>query len=53
MDLEETNAKDYPIWRKLYSARESYSMKALQPVDWHNFAERAATDRKLFDKYFE
>lgn len=43
----------YPIWFKLYSARQAFGMDALRPQDWDDLVERMTNDPKLFDLFYK
>lgn len=53
LNLSEANLSDNPVWRKLYSARDAYSMQSLRPIDWNDCVIKMAQDNELFDVYFK
>lgn len=53
MNLREANLYGYPIWFKLYSARQAYGMEALRPKDWDDLVERMTNDPKLFELFYK
>ena len=53
-DLGEANrirATDL-TWFKLYSAKEAYGMRSLDPQSWDDLVMRMYDDRRLFDLYY-
>ncbi|KAG1683692.1 Sphingomyelin phosphodiesterase [Nymphon striatum] len=52
MNLTAANIYNSPIWRKEYSAKEAYGMKALTPHYWDRFVKKLKYDDELFNKYF-
>lgn len=52
MNLEEANFLDNAVWHRSYSARNTYSMQGLRPVDWNDFVTKMSKDDELFNKYF-
>lgn len=53
MNLKEANLYGYPIWYKLYSARDSYQMTNLMPQDWDKFVTKMTESDELFDQYYK
>lgn len=53
MNLKEANLYDFPIYYKLYSARNAYGMKALRPTDWDELINAMADDQDKFDLYYK
>lgn len=53
MNLREANLYGYPIWFKLYSARQAYGMVALRPKDWDELVERMTNEQDLFDLFYK
>ncbi|KAJ8933382.1 hypothetical protein NQ314_014044 [Rhamnusium bicolor] len=53
MNLREANLYGYPIWFKLYSARQAFGMDALTPQDWDDLVEKMTSDPKLFDLFYK
>ena len=53
MNLREANLYGYPIWFKLYSARQAFGMDALRPLDWDNLIDRMTNDAKLFELFYK
>lgn len=53
MNLKEANLYDYPIWRKLYSARQAYQMASLLPKDWDSLIDKMSNEPALFDLYYK
>lgn len=53
MNLKEANLYDFPIYYKLYSARNAYNMKALRPADWDELITTLTDDQDKFDQYFK
>lgn len=53
MNLREANLYGYPIWFKLYSARQAFGMDALRPQDWDELVEKMTNDPKLFDLFYK
>ncbi|KAJ8970429.1 hypothetical protein NQ317_006554 [Molorchus minor] len=53
MNLREANLYGYPIWFKLYSARQAFGMDALRPQDWDDFVQRMSNDPKLFELFYK
>lgn len=51
MDLDESNRRAEAIWKKLYSAKDSYNLKSLLPAEWNDLYERLKTDDELMDTY--
>merc|ERR1719495_402838 len=54
MDLDEANRRpeEEPVWRKLYSAREAYSLHSLSPVSWENLVARMNSNVSLFSTFY-
>jgi len=53
MNLKEANLYDYPIWYKLYSARQAYQMASLLPKDWDSLIDKMTNEPALFDLYYK
>lgn len=53
MNLKEANLYDYPIWYKLYSARQAYQMVSLLPKDWDSLIDKMTNEPALFDLYYK
>lgn len=53
MNLREANLYGYPIWFKLYTARQAFGMDALRPKDWDDLVERMTNDPKLFELFYK
>lgn len=53
MNLREANLYGYPIWFKLYSARQSYKMDALRPQDWDALVDVLTNDPAIFDTFYK
>ncbi|OAD57535.1 Sphingomyelin phosphodiesterase [Eufriesea mexicana] len=53
MNLKEANLYDYPIWHKLYSARQAYQMSSLLPKDWDSLIDKMSNEPSLFDLYYK
>lgn len=53
MNLREANLYGYPIWFKLYSARQAFGLDALRPQDWHDLVEKMTNDAKLFELFYK
>ncbi len=53
MNLKEANLYGYPIWYKLYSARDAYQMSALMPQDWDKLVTKLAENDELFNQYYK
>lgn len=53
MNLKEANLYDFPIYYKLYSARNAYNLKALRPTDWDEYTASLTDDQDKFDQYFK
>lgn len=53
MNLKEANLYDYPIWHKLYSARQAYQMASLLPKDWDSLIDKMTNEPALFDLYYK
>ncbi|XP_034937352.1 sphingomyelin phosphodiesterase-like isoform X4 [Chelonus insularis] len=53
MNLKEANLYDYPIWRKMYSARQAYQMSSLLPKDWDAFIDKMTNEPSNFDLYYK
>ncbi|KAK9876806.1 hypothetical protein WA026_015044 [Henosepilachna vigintioctopunctata] len=53
MNLREANLYGYPIWFKLYSARQAFGMESLKPQDWDNLVEKMSNDPKLFELFYK
>ena len=53
MNLKEANLYGYPIWYKLYSARDAYQMPNLSPGDWDTLVSKLAENDQLFDQYYK
>lgn len=54
MDLGKANieAEENPEWFKLYSARQSYDMPNLKPMEWHKLIYRMVHDQSLFEEFY-
>ena len=53
MNLKEANLYGYPIWYKLYSARDAYQLPSLMPQDWNNLITKFAENDESFDTYYK
>lgn len=53
MNLKEANLYDYPIWYKLYSARDAYQMDSLTPQDWDGLVTKLTENDELFNQYYK
>lgn len=53
MNLKEANLYDYPIWHKMYSARQAYLMASLLPKDWDSLIDKMTNEPALFDLYYK
>lgn len=53
MNLKEANLYDYPIWHKMYSARQAYQMASLLPKDWDSLIDKMTNEPALFDLYYK
>lgn len=53
MNLKEANLYDYPIWHKMYSARQAYQMSSLLPKDWDSLIDKMSNEPSLFDLYYK
>ncbi|XP_043597196.1 sphingomyelin phosphodiesterase isoform X1 [Bombus pyrosoma] len=53
MNLKEANLYDYPIWYKMYSARQAYQMPSLLPRDWDTLIDKMSNEPSLFDLYYK
>ena len=53
MNLKEANLYGYPIWRKLYSARNAYQLPSLMPQDWDSLITKFAENDELFELYYK
>lgn len=53
MNLKEANLYDYPIWSKMYSARQAYQMASLLPKDWDSLIDKMSNEPSLFDLYYK
>lgn len=52
MNLEEANDVGTPIWRKLYTAKDAYSLPSLRPADWSDFITRMKNNDELFELFY-
>jgi len=54
MDLAEANLKPdkEPVWLKLYSARDEFSMPSLSPDNMHNLIQELDIDQEAFIHYY-
>lgn len=53
MNLREANLYGYPIWFKLYSARQAFGMESLRPQDWDNLVEKMTNEPNLFNLFYK
>ncbi|XP_031847161.1 sphingomyelin phosphodiesterase isoform X1 [Nomia melanderi] len=53
MNLKEANLYDYPMWHKLYSARQAYQMPSLLPRDWDSLIDKMSNEPSLFHLYYK
>ncbi|XP_072401244.1 sphingomyelin phosphodiesterase isoform X1 [Diabrotica undecimpunctata] len=53
MNLREANLYGYPIWFKLYSARQAFGLEALRPKDWDELVTKMTNDPKLFELFYK
>lgn len=54
MDLNDANSNDeQPKWRKLYSAKEAYSLQSLRSTEWNNLIEKMVDDPTLFQLFYK
>ena len=53
MNLKEANLYGYPMWRKLYSARDAYRLPSLMPEDWDDLITKFTEDDVLFELYYK
>ncbi|CAG9816256.1 unnamed protein product [Phaedon cochleariae] len=53
MNLREANLYGYPIWFKLYTARQAFGMDALRPQDWDDLVGKMTNDPKLFELFYK
>ncbi|XP_057330103.1 sphingomyelin phosphodiesterase isoform X2 [Microplitis mediator] len=53
MNLKEANLYDYPIWHKMYSARQAYQMPSLLPKDWDALIDKMTNEPSNFDLYYK
>ncbi|KAK9736131.1 Calcineurin-like phosphoesterase [Popillia japonica] len=53
MNLREANLYGYPIWFKLYSARQAFGMEALRPQDWDQLVEKMTNEPQLFELFYK
>lgn len=53
MNLKEANLYGYPIWYKLYSAKDAYQMTSLLPQDWDKFVSKLAENDEFFKQYYK
>ncbi|XP_044003284.1 sphingomyelin phosphodiesterase [Aphidius gifuensis] len=53
MNLKEANLYDYPIWYKLYSARDEYKMPSLLPKDWDSLIDKMTNEPASFERYYK
>ncbi|KAF5302827.1 hypothetical protein FQA39_LY02007 [Lamprigera yunnana] len=54
LDLDKANSQleNNPKWFKLYSARESYEMPNLSPLEWHRLIYKMVLNEKIFDQFY-
>lgn len=53
MDLNEANKdENVPVWYKLYSARDDYTMASLKPSEWNKIINRMVSDEELFEQFY-
>jgi sphingomyelin phosphodiesterase len=53
MNLKEANIYDYPVWYKLYSARQVFQMPSLLPKDWDSLIDKMTNEPTVFDIYYK
>ncbi|KZC11549.1 Sphingomyelin phosphodiesterase, partial [Dufourea novaeangliae] len=53
MNLKEANLYNYPIWHKMYSARQAYQMPSLLPKDWDSLIDKMSNEPSLFHLYYK
>ncbi|KRT83262.1 hypothetical protein AMK59_3221, partial [Oryctes borbonicus] len=53
MNLREANLYGYPIWFKLYTARQAFGMEALRPQDWDELVEKMTNEPQLFELFYK
>ncbi|XP_011505408.1 PREDICTED: sphingomyelin phosphodiesterase-like [Ceratosolen solmsi marchali] len=53
MNLKEANLYDYPVWYKLYSARQIFQMPSLLPKDWDSLIDKMTNEPNVFDIYYK
>ncbi|KAK0079856.1 hypothetical protein PV325_000728, partial [Microctonus aethiopoides] len=54
MNLQEANRNNnYPIWQKLYNARQAYGMTSLLPQDWDSLIDKMSNDPTIFNLYYK
>lgn len=53
MNLREANLYGYPIWYKLYSARQAFKMDALRPQDWDTLVDKMTNDPVVFETFYK
>lgn len=53
MDLNKANEnEEEPTWRRLYSAKEAYSLKSLRPTEWSNLIQEMVDNDTLFQLFY-
>lgn len=53
MNLKEANLYGYPIWYKLYAAKDAYQMNSLRPEDWDQLITKLAENDEFFEQYYK
>nr|XP_023022925.1 sphingomyelin phosphodiesterase-like [Leptinotarsa decemlineata] len=53
MNLREANLYGYPIWFKLYTAKQAFGLDALRPQDWDELVTKMSNDPKLFELFYK
>jgi sphingomyelin phosphodiesterase len=52
-NLTEANLGTGPIWRREYSAYDTFNMTSLGPVGWHQLINRLADDDDMFQHFYK
>ncbi|CAO4364805.1 unnamed protein product [Caenorhabditis nigoni] len=52
-DLEKATEDKAPVWEKLYSAREAYSMDDLTPVSWNKVIQKLFKSEKKREQFYK
>ncbi|CAG0901974.1 unnamed protein product [Cyprideis torosa] len=53
LDLKEANLYNRPRWRHLYSAKEAYGMRSLDPQEWDYLVHKLTFSDDMFKLYYK